>query len=287
MKYAFIEEYRYEHRIDRMCRVLDVSRSGYYRWWRQAETKRESEEKALLDRIKEIYKRSRGTYGSPRITAELKAEGIECSKNRVARIMRKNGIIAKTKRKFRITTRSKHSRPVAENIVKQEFVANGPNKLWTSDITYIWTKEGWLYLAIILDVFSRGIVGWSLSVRLTTELVLVAFNRALKRRQVTPGMIFHSDRGSQYASEKIQEALQELGIRQSMSGSGNCYDNAITESAFHTIKTELIYFNHYETRQEAAGSIFEYIEVFYNRQRRHSSLNNNSPFDFEQQYFLS
>jgi transposase InsO family protein len=241
----------------------------------------------MVDKIKDIHQRSRGTYGSPRVTAELKAEGIKCSKNKVARIMRKNGIMAKTKRKFKVTTQSKHKNPVAENLVKQEFVAQGPNQLWTSDITYVWTKEGWLYLAIILDVFSRSIVGWSLSSRITAELVLTAFKRALQRRQVTAGMIFHSDRGSQYASEVIRTVLQQLGIRQSMSGTGNCYDNAITESVFHTIKTELIYFHRYESREEAASSIFEYIEIFYNRQRRHSALNYKSPFDFEQQYFLS
>jgi transposase InsO family protein len=201
--------------------------------------------------------------------------------------MRKYGIVAKTKRKFKVTTQSKHTKPVAANLVKQEFVAQRPNELWTSDITYVWTKEGWLYLAIILDVFSRNIVGWELSSRLTAELVVTAFDRALERRQLTPDMIFHSDRGSQYADETLRTALHVLGIRQSMSGTGNCYDNAITESAFHTIKTELIYFHRYETRQEAASSIFEYIEIFYNRQRRHSALNYKSPFDFEQQYFLS
>ena len=209
MKYVFIEDYRYEHRIDRMCRVLVVSRSGYYRWWRQRGKSGEGRDKDMVDKIKDIHQRSRGTYGSPRVTAELKAEGIKCSKNKVARIMRKNGIMAKTKRKFKVTTQSKHKNPVAENLVKQEFVAQGPNQLWTSDITYVWTKEGWLYLAIILDVFSRSIVGWSLSSRITAELVLTAFKRALQRRQVTAGMIFQSDRGSQYASEVIRTVLQQ------------------------------------------------------------------------------
>jgi len=287
MKYEFIEEYRYEYRIEIMCRVLEVSRSGYYRWWRLGENRQDRRDKALVEHIKRAYERGRGTYGSPRITAELKDHGVVCSENRVARIMRKYGIVAKTKRKFKVTTHSKHKKTVAENLVKQEFVAQRPNQLWTSDITYVWTKEGWLYLAIILDVFSRGIVGWALSSRLTADLVVSAFHRALERRHLTAEMIFHSDRGSQYADEKIRKALDLLGIRQSMSGTGNCYDNAITESVFHTIKTELIYFHQYETRQEAASSIFEYIEVFYNRQRRHSALNNKSPFDFEQQYFLS
>jgi len=287
MKYAFVEEYRYEHRIDRMCRVLEVSRSGYYRWWRLGENGRDRRDKAMVEHIKTAYERGRGTYGSPRITTELKEQGIRCSENRVARIMRKYGIVAKTKRKFKVTTHSKHKKPVAANLVKQEFVAQRPNQLWTSDITYVWTKEGWLYLALILDVFSRYIVGWALSTRLTAELVLSAFDRAVERRQVTPEMIFHSDRGSQYADDKLRTALQLWSIRQSMSASGNCYDNAITESAFHTIKTELIYFLQCESRKETASSIFEYIEVFYNRQRRHSALNNKSPFDFERHHFLS
>lgn len=287
MKYVFIEEYRYDHRIETMCRVLDVSRSGYYRWWRHSEKSREGRDKAMVEHIKTAYEQGRGTYGSPRITIELNERGIGCSENRVARIMRKYGIVAKTKRKFKVTTNSKHKKSVSANLVKQEFVAQHPNQLWTSDITYVWTKEGWLYLAVILDVFSRNIVGWAVSARITAELVVSAFNRALERRHLRAEMIFHSDRGSQYADDKIRTALQLLGIRQSMSGKGNCYDNAITESVFHTIKTELIYFHRYETRQEAASSIFEYIEVFYNRRRRHSALNYKSPFDFEQQYFLS
>lgn len=287
MRYEFIVEHRYEHRIDRMCRILHVSRSGYYRWRHHRESRREIRDKVLLEQIKTAYEHGRGTYGSPRITAELNARGISCSKNRVSRIMRKYGIVAKTKRKFKITTRSKDKKPSVENLLKQGFVVRAPNQLWASDITYVWTKEGWLYLAIILDVFSRYIVGWALSSRLTAELVISAFNRAIHSRKLTADMVFHSDRGSQYASEELQLTLQQLGIRQSMSGAGNCYDNAIAESLFHTIKTELIYFHHYESRREAANSIFEYIEIFYNRKRRHSALNNKSPFDFEQNYFVS
>lgn len=285
MKYEFIEEYRYEHRISTMCRVLRVSRSGYYSWWRQEETS--GAEAAMVEQIKEVYGQSRGLYGSPRIAAELRDRGVQCSKNRIARIMRKHGIVARTKRKFKVTTQSKHTKVVSENLVKQEFHAERPNQLWTSDITYVWTKEGWLYLALILDVCTRIIVGWSVSSRLASELVVAAFKRALRAYRITSEMIFHSDRGSQYASDELRAALVEVGIRQSMSGTGNCYDNAITESLIHTIKTELIYLHQYETREEAASSIFEYIEVFYNRQRRHSALNNKSPFVFRQQHFLS
>ena len=285
MKYAFIEEYRYEHRISTMCRVLGVSRSGYYSWWRQEETL--GSEMAMVAQIKEVYEQSRGLYGSPRIAAELRDRGVPCTKNRIARIMRKQGITAKTKRKFKVTTNSKHTKVVSENLVKQEFHAERPNQLWTSDITYVWTKEGWLYLALILDVCTRMIVGWAVSARLTSGFVVEAFDRALRAHQITPEMIFHSDRGSQYASDELRAALAAVGIRQSMSGTGNCYDNAITESLIHTIKTELIYLRRYETREEATSSIFEYIEVFYNRRRRHSALNYKSPFDFQQQHFLS
>ena len=285
MKYGFIEEYRYEHRISTMCRVLRVSRSGYYSWWRQTENR--AEEAALVEQIKEAYRENRGLYGSPRIAAELRDRGVPCSKNRIARIMQKYGIVAKTERKFKVTTRSKHTKVVSENLVKQEFRAEQPNQLWSSDITYVWTKEGWLYLALILDIYSRMIVGWSVSARLTSEFVVAAFKRALRGRHIRAGMIFHSDRGSQYASDELRAALTELGVRQSMSGTGNCYDNAITEAVFHTIKTELIYLHRYQSREEATSSIFEYIEVFYNRQRRHSALNYKSPFEFEQQHFLS
>lgn len=285
MRYEFIDEYRYEHRISTMCRVLGVSRSGYYSWWRQEETL--GSEMVMVAQIKEVYEQNRGLYGSPRIAVELRDRGVRCTKNRIARIMRKNGIVAKTKRKFKVTTNSKHTKVVSENLVKQEFHAERPNQLWTSDITYVWTKEGWLYLALILDVCTRMIVGWSVSARLTSGFVVEAFDRALRAHKTTSEMIFHSDRGSQYASDELRAALSAVGIRQSMSGTGNCYDNAITESLIHTIKTELIYLRQYETREEATSSIFEYIEVFYNRRRRHSALNYKSPFDFQQQHFLS
>ena len=285
MRYEFIDEYRYEYRISTMCRVLGVSRSGYYSWWRHEETL--GSEMVMVAQIKEVYEQNQGLYGSPRIAVELRDRGVRCTKNRIARIMRKHGIVAKTKRKFRVTTNSKHAKVVSENLVKQEFHAERPNQLWTSDITYVWTKEGWLYLALILDVCTRMIVGWSVSARLRSGFVVEAFDRALRAHKITSETIFHSDRGSQYASDELRAALRAVGIRQSMSGTGNCYDNAITESLIHTIKTELIYLRRYEMRKEAASSIFEYIEVFYNRRRRHSALNYKSPFDFQQQHFLS
>ena len=201
---------------------------------------------------------------------------------RIARLMRINGIAAKTRRRFKATTNSRHCLPVSPNLLNRHFTADGPNKVWTSDITYVWTEEGWLYLAVVLDVFSRQIVGWSMGERIDTALVLRAFNQAVMRRRPTPGLIFHSDRGSQYASADFRKALKLCGAVQSMSNKGDCYDNSITETFFHTLKTELVYFERYKTRAEAKRGIFEYIEAFYNRLRRHSALGYRSPFAFEQ-----
>lgn len=273
-----------------MCQVLGVSRSGYYDWSRHSRDSLSHRVKAnqqLLEAIRTVYERSRGTYGSPRITVELRTQGIHCGRHRVARLMRNSRIVAKTKRRFKITTNCRHRHPVGADIVNRCFVAQSPNRLWVSDITYLWTRQGWIYLAVILDVFSRFIVGWAISTRLRKELVMSAFHQAVDRREVLPGLIFHSDRGSQYASTEFQQLLQQYSLRASMSATGSCYDNAITESFFHTLKTELIYFNRYQTREEASLSIFDYIEIFYNRQRRHSALGHLSPFEFERQHALS
>ena len=281
MKYRFIDRYRDLYRVEKLCRALQVGRSGYYQWKQREKSRRARENEALVMEIKEIHKTHRQVYGSPRITAELRARGLGCGKNRVARLMRENGIRAKTKRRFKVTTDSRHSHPIAKNILDQNFVAYSPNKVWTSDITYVWTREGWLYLAVVLDIFNRKIIGWSMKSRLTRDLVIDAFTMAVRGQRPGPGMIFHSDRGSQYASNDFTEELKKYNCIQSMSGTGNCYDNSITETFFHTLKTELIYFERYRTRAEARQSIFEYIEVFYNRIRRHSSLGYLSPVDFE------
>ena len=233
----------------------------------------------MTEKIKEIHKNSRGTYGAPRIHAELRAQEESCGLNRVARLMREAGIRSKVGRKFRpSTTNSKHSRPVAENLLP-ETELNRPNQIWVADITYIRTDEGWLYLASIMDLLSRVIVGWSLKATLKTELVEDALRMALGRRAV-PGL-HHSDRGSQYASKLYQDLLDENGITCSMSGKGNCYDNAAKESFFHTLKVELVHHERYRTRAEARTSVFEYLEVFYNRQRRHSALGYLTPTEFE------
>ncbi len=224
--------------------------------------------------------RGRGTYGSPRITAELRDNGIQCGKNRIVRLMKENGIKAKTKRRFKATTKSRHDLLVADNLLERNFSTEAANKVWFSDITFIWTKEGWMYLAAILVPLTARLLDgqW---VRLNHMILADALHKALRRRKPEAGLIFHSDRGTQYASYAFRDLMDQYGFVQSMSSSGNCYDNAIMESFFHTLKTELIYFEKYRTRREAQGSVFEYIEVFYNRVRRHSSLNYCSPVEFE------
>ena len=282
MKYEFIETYRSTFSVEKMCQTLDVSRSGYYCWRRAPKSDRAQANIKLLKKIKETYKRFQGVYGSPRITQELREAGVECSENRVARLMRENEIAAKTKRKFKVTTNSGHNLPVVPNLVNQEFTAAAPNQLWLSDITYIWTREGWLYLAAILDVFSRQIVGWSMNKRMTKELVLNALKQALGRRSITSELIFHSDRGSQYAAHEVRELLEQHGIKQSMSKKGDCYDNAMMESFISSLKRELIYpFPAFENRSEAKSSVFYYIEIFYNKIRRHSGIGNIAPAQFE------
>jgi putative transposase len=262
--------------------VLEVSRSGYYSWGKHPVGVRQREDERLLMQIRQAYGRGRGTYGSPRITAELRSKGMVCGKNRVARLMKENGIKAKTKRRFKATTKSRHDLLVAENLLSQREAVEATNRVWVSDITFIWTREGWLYLAGILDAFSRKVVGWSMGDTLSHGIVAEALEKAFRREKPGRGLIFHSDRGSQYASYAFRDLLDREGFVPSMSSGGHCYDNALMESFFHTLKTELVYFEKYQTRQEARGSVFEYIEVFYNRIRRHSSLDYCSPVEFEQ-----
>lgn len=247
----------------------------------QPQSKRQKENEEILMEIKESHKNSHRVYGSPRITEDLQAKGTKCSKNRVARLMKVHGIIAKAKKKFKATTNSKHNLPVTENLLNQDFVAEKPNTVWVSDITYIWTLEGWLYLAVILDLYSRQVVGWAMSDRLTANFVIKALHQAIGRRNPVRGCILHSDRGIQYASTDFRDVLNSYGFIRSMSRKGNCYDNAVAESFFHTLKTEHVYDYRYETRAEAIQSIFEYIEIFYNRQRRHSAIGYRSPVSYE------
>lgn len=280
--YRLIEDRRSTFGVERMCRTLGVSRSGFYAWKRGVVSKRKQANQALLAEIKRIDKELGGIYGSPRMTVELRARGFVCSEKRVARLMRQANIKPVTSRKFKVTTNSDHSQPLAENLVDQNFHAERPNQLWTSDITYIETHEGWMYMAVVLDVFSRQIVGWALEKRMKKELVIKAINQALSVRKVKEGLIFHSDRGSQYASEAVRKILKDNKIRQSMSGVGNCYDNAITESFFATLKKEFIYpFEVFNSRKEAKSALFYYIEYVYNRVRRHSAIGFMSPVQYE------
>jgi len=281
MRYQFMEGYRSTFEVKEMCRSFKISRSGYYGWRERGESARAQENEQLVQAIKEAHRKSRERYGSLRITEELRESGYRCSKNRIARLMRKHGIVAKMRRRFKVTTHSKHSLPVAENVLQKKFSAERPDRVWVSDITYVRTDEGWLYLAAILDVYSRQIVGWSMKDRLTQDLTIYSLQQALGRRSTCSGLIFHSDRGVQYASYDFRTLLKRQGFVQSMSGKGNCYDNAIMETFFHTLKTELVYFERYRTKEDVRRSIFEYIEVFYNRVRRRSALNYKSPTEFE------
>ena len=280
MKYLFMDRYGSGFTVRKMCRVLGVSRSGYYSYLRRGLSQRYEESRGLLTKIREVWEGSRKVYGSPRVTAELRAQGFRCGENRVARIMRQNGIASVTRKRFKITTSSDHALPVAEDLVERDFTATAPNRLWVSDITYIWTWEGWLYLAAVMDVFNREIVGWTLYRRMTKELVANAVLKALEKRDPEPGLIFHSDRGSQYASHRVRRILAAWQFQQSMSSRGDCFDNAIMESFFSSLKKELIHLRTFHSRAQAKISVFDYIEIFYNRQRRHSSLNHKTPLEY-------
>jgi len=268
-----------------MAKVFGVSRSGYYRYLQAEPSYRAQANQVLLEKIKKVHQDSRELYGSPRIHAALKQQGVVCGHNRVARLMKKNNIQAKIPQRYKATTKVNPALSVAKNLLNQDFSARKPNEKWVSDITYIRTREGWLYLAVILDLFSRKIVGMSMDARMTTELVVRAFNQAVLHRNYPTEFIYHSDRGSQYASKEFQGLLKSYTLLVSMSGSGNCYDNAAMESFFHTLKTECVYLKDvYATRKEAEHDIFDYVETFYNPRRLHSTLNYLSPRVFEMTY---
>lgn len=283
MKFAFIHAEKARFPVTLLCNVLGVSTAGYYAWRDRPMSKRQQGDAALSDVITTIHANSRRTYGSPRVHAELKALEVSISKKRVARLMRQNGLAARRRRRFRpSTTDSNHRYPVADNALAREFARSGPNQAWVGDITYVPTSEGWLYLAVLLDLYSRRVVGWAMSETIDRQLVLGALKMAVANRGVPAGgVLHHSDRGSQYASSDYRRALADYGFKSSMSRKGNCWDNAVSESFFATLKVELIHRHRYATRAAARRSIFEYIEVFYNRQRRHSTLNYVSPSQFE------
>jgi transposase InsO family protein len=264
-----------------MCALLAVSRSGYYGWRRRPESEWNRQNRRLLVEIRAVHQTTRGVYGSPRVHAELRARGHRCGRHRVARLMRQEGITAHRRRVFKRTTHASPRLPVAPNLLQRRFQASRPNETWVADITFIPTREGWLYLALLVDVFSRMIVGWGLRDRLTRQLAINALDMALGRRHPPQALLHHSDRGSQYASREYQALLDRSGIRASMSRPGNCWDNALMESVFGRIKSELVHLTDFVTRAHARTAMFDYIEVFYNRQRRHSSLGYLSPAAFE------
>jgi transposase InsO family protein len=264
-----------------MCKLLNVSRSGYYAWQKRPESSRSRQNRALEDKIRVLHKASHGIYGSPRVYLDLIHAGVRCGKNRVARIMRNAGIRSRTKRKFKATTNSKHNLPVAPNLLEQNFTVEAPDRVWVGDITYISTNEGWLYLAVLIDLYNREVVGWSASSRMTRQLATAALQMALGKRDPGLGLLHHTDRGSQYASADYQNILKEHGMVCSMSRKGNCYDNAVAESFFGRLKSEWVNHHRYLSRSEAIQSLFYYIEIFYNRKRRHSSINYATPQEYE------
>lgn len=286
MKYAWIDPQRRHYPLLVLCEVLSVSLNGYRAWKRGGTPERQRlSDGQLLALIRTIHAEVKGAYGSPRMTEEIRSRGVPASKARVERVMRENHIRARHKRRYRVTTDSKHKLPVAANLLNREFTPTAPNQVFSSDITYIWTDEGWLYLAVVLDLFNREIVGWSIRPRMTVEIVTEALTMAWFRRRPKAGAIHHSDRGSQYASHDYQRKLADYGMRCSMSRKGNCWDNAPTESFFNSLKNERVHATRYLTHQDATSDLFEYIEVFYNRSRRHSSLGFVSPVQFLQDWF--
>lgn len=284
MKFACIARHVSEFPVRLMCRVLSVSASGFYAWCRRGPSLRFESNQRLKLHIRTVHRTTKKRYGAPKIHQELKAQGILCGKNRVARLMREDGLRSKRSRRFRVTTQSAHAQPVAENHVERRFALEENrelNRVWAADITYIPTGEGWLYLAVLLDLASRRVIGWSIDRLLDRSLVVRALMMALRQRRPPPGVLHHSDRGSQYASTEYRDLLTRNGINLSMSRSGDCWDNAVAESFFATLKTELVVDAHWRTRRDAKAALIEFIEVWYNRQRRHQALGYKTPVQYE------
>lgn len=282
MRFRFIEDHRTDYPVRIICGVLDISPAGYYAWRSRPESRRSAANRELLGHIRQVHRDTRGRYGSPRIHVELQAQGRGVSRGRIERLMRRHGIRANMARPRRVrTTDSRHDYPIAPNLLNRNFSAAAPNQVWLTDITYVETGQGWLYLAAVMDLYSRRIVGWAMDDHLRTELPLAALNMAISTRRPDANLIHHSDRGVQYASTDYRTALQSAGMRPSMSRRADCWDNAPMESFFHTLKTEQVYHRKYETREQAKSDIFAYIEGFYNRTRRHSSIGYKTPIEIE------
>jgi transposase InsO family protein len=290
VKFSFIRTHADQYPITCMCRVLEVSKAGYYAWRKRPESERTREDRRLTVKIRAVHRKSRRSYGSPRVHEELRDEGVACGRKRVERLMREDGLRAKKKRRFRRTTDSSHAHPIHPNRLERNFAVQGVaglDQVWVSDITYLPTRAGWLYLAVVLDLKSRLVVGWAMKNSLETSLATDALTMALWRRKPGRGLLCHSDRGVQYAAGDYQEVLRQHGIEGSMSRKGDCWDNAVAESFFATLEWELIQDSDWHTHEEARRAVFDYIEVWYNRQRRHSSLGYRSPADFERQLALT
>ena len=282
MRYACIDRRRNQYPVRMMCRLLQVSRSGYYAWRIRPESRRARRDRELTELIRQIHVDSDGVYGAAKITAELNERGYPCGRHKVARLMRLAGLKGCPKTSFKVTTQRDPKHAVADNLLQQDFTAKAMNQRWASDITYIKTRQGWLYLAVVLDLFSRRVVGWSMSRWISRHLVINALNMAIDQRLPGKDLIHHSDQGSQYTSDDFRDELEAYKIRCSMSAAGNCYDNAVVESFFGLLKRERVNRKYYLTRDEAKQDIFDYIECFYNRKRRHGYLGNISPAAFEE-----
>lgn len=281
MRYRFVDEHRERWRVERMCALLNVSRSGYYAWRTRPQSARDRENEALLVEVHRIFAEGREEYGSPTVCGALRDEGHVVNPKRIARLMRESGLRSKVTKRFKRTTHRCKDAEASPNLLEQNFTTTGPNRVWLSDITYIWTAEGWLYLTTVEDMWSRRMVGHAITDHLRASAVVDALSMALGRREVIPGLIFHSDRGRQYADHRVRVMLAANGMWQSMSSTGNCYDNAMAESFFATFKKGHVFWERFQTKEEARRRIFEYLEVFYNRVRRHSSLGYKSPVAFE------
>jgi putative transposase len=281
VRYAFIRGQVGRYPVRVMCRVLEVSEQGYYAWCSRPESRRLCENRELMDRVRVVFGEHRQRYGSPRVHKELVAQGRCCGRHRVARLMSQDGLRAKAARKFRVTTDSSHGKAPAVNVLDREFNPAAANRVWAGDITYLWTDEGWMYLAVFIDLYSRMVVGWALSKRLTVDLVLLAFERAIARRRPGAGLLVHTDRGSQYVATNFLQRLSDRQITLSMSRKGNCWDNAVVESFFHSLKVELVHGERFCSRWQLEREVFEYIELYFNRKRRHSTLDYLSPQEYE------
>ncbi len=285
MHYKVIEAEKANYPVTMMCECMNVSRTGYYKFLKCEPSVRSQENKALVEEINDVHKESRKSYGSPRVHEELVARGFDVNKKRVARLMAEEGIVGRRKPRFKKTTDSNHDDPIAPNLLNREFEVEKPDVAWVADGTYVWTVEGWLYLAVIIDLFSRKVVGWSIADHMRTELVLDALKAALGSRVPDiEGLLFHSDRGSQYAADDYRKALKLANVTASMSRRANCWDNAVAESFFSTLKTELVHNMIFLNRESAKTTIAEWIEIFYNRKRRHSSIGYKSPAEYERHY---